>query len=202
MHQHPGHVIALAALASALSLGTVIPLDAQRTPPASKGRADAFSRVRCDGDVVRALVGGRMPDERVAVLEAAHADIRLKDVGGSDVDDDLFLGGWEICGKEYEVLVRRNRVEDVLELPAHSRRRPAFLGSCAKRDERLEHVLAVLDNPAPRAEGQPRYAVDDTTSLAAIAAWRIDTRTRRLQSLSTDGLRCPRGGIFTRDGGT
>jgi imidazolonepropionase-like amidohydrolase len=163
---------------------------------------DAFSNVRCGSDPVKALIGGRMPNGRSTAIEAAHANIKLKDVGGSDIGDGMFLGGWRMCEREYQILVRRDRIEDVVQLPVHSRRQPAFLGSCAVNGTRVSDVLAVLDNPSPRRTGQPRYAPDDTTSLAAVSAWRIDDKSHRITVLGTSGLRCPRGGIFTVDGGT
>jgi hypothetical protein len=163
---------------------------------------DAFSNVRCGADVPKALIGGRMPNGASSAIEAAHPTIKLKDLGGSEITDDLFLGGWQMCGAEYQLLVRRDRIEDAVQLTAHSRRQPAFLGACSASGKRTDNVLAVLDNPSPRANGQPPYAPDDTTSLAALSARRVDSATRRLVAMPTTGLRCPRGGIFTVDGGT
>ena len=54
-------------------------------------------------------------------------------------------------------------------------------------------VLAVLDNPAPRAVGQPPYSPEDTSSLAAIAAKRIDEKDRQLRELFAISVQCPWG---------
>jgi len=175
---------------------------AQQASTAAKGREDAFSTVHCGADVVKSLIGGRLPDGRAAAIEAAHADIKLKDVGGSEITDDLFLAGWQLCGHEYQLLVSRDRVSDVILFPPHSGRQPAFLGSCTLQAKQLKDVLAVLDNPSPRVNGRPPYPPDDTTLLAVISAWRIDVAGRRFVPVATAGLRCPRGGIFTSDGGT
>jgi hypothetical protein len=193
------HRIAAIALASVVAF----PVSASAQPQAAaKTRADAFSKVRCGADVAKALVGGSMPNKPSAALAAAHADIKLADVGGSEITDDLFLGGWQMCGHEYQLLLHRDRIDDALQFPPHSRRQPAFLGACSVGGKRVDHILAVLDNPAPRAKGQPAYTPDDTTSLAAVAAWRIDPGSRRMVGMKPGGLRCPRGGIFTVDGGT
>ena len=188
-------------LVSTVAMAASTSLPAQHAPSAA-ARADAFSNVHCSADVPKSLIGKTLPNKPSAVLEAAHKDIRLKDLGGSDLDDNLFLGSWQMCDHEYQLLVRHDRIEDALEFPAHSRRQPAFLGACILQGSRVDHVVAVLDNPAPRTANQPRYAPDDTTSLASIAAWRVDAGTRRLTKMVTSGLRCPRGGIVTVDGGT
>jgi len=189
-------------LASAVWFTASTAVGAQRAPTAATPPQDAFSTVHCGADLTKVLVGGTLPDKPVAAIEAAHADIKLEDVGGSSIDDSLFLGGWQMCGQEYQLLSRHDRIEDALRFPPHSRRQPAFLGACMLRDRQIDGVLAVLDNPAPRTRGQPPYSPDDTTSLAAIAAWRVDAKARRFVSLSTSGLRCARGGIVTVDGGT
>jgi hypothetical protein len=195
-------LIALITVASAVSLAASTSLRAQGGRPAASPRADGFSAVHCGADVAKSLVGGTMPNKPVAAIEAAHTDIKLEDVGGSDITESLFLGGWQMCGHEYQLLIRGDRIEDARQLPPHSRRQPAFLGACTLHDKRVDHVLAVLDNPAAGSKAHPPYSPDDTTSLAANAAWRVDTKARRLIGIAASGLRCPRGGIFTADGGT
>src|SRR4051812_49162607 len=189
MDRHMSHLTVRITLASAVSLVGATAVGAQRGQAATAPPADAFSTVHCGADLPKVLVGGHLPDGPAAAIEAAHADIKLKDVGGSSINDELFLGGWQMCGHEYQLLVRRDRIEDALQFPPHSRRQPAFLGACTLRDKQLDDVLAVLDNPAPRTKDQPRYAPDDTTSLAAIAAWRVDPKAHRLVGISTSGLR-------------
>jgi hypothetical protein len=196
------HRIVRITLALAISLAASTSVGAQRGTTAAQPHQDAFAKVRCGADLTKVLVGGSLPAKPVAAIEAAHADIKLKDVGGSSIDDNLFLGGWQMCGQEYQLLTRRDRIEDAVRFPPHSRRQPAYLGACLLGDKRIDDVLAVLDNPAPRAKGQPPYPPNDTTSLAAIAAWRVDARARRIVGIPASGLRCARGGIVTLDGGT
>ena len=118
------------------------------------------------------------------------------------MNDSLFLGGWSMCGREYHLLISDNKITAVLAFPTHSRRHPGIFGTCTVRGKALKDgVLAVLDNPAPRAKGQPPYSPEDTTSLAASAAWRIDEKNRQFRELRATTVRCPRGQISTIDGG-
>lgn len=166
-------------------------------------RADEFSAVRCGHDVPAALIGKAVRKGRVVAIEAAHRDIGLQNTGGSEVNDSLFLGGWVMCGAEYQLLESPRRVRDAIRFPPHSRRQPAFFGTCTVNGKKLpDAVLAVLDNPEPRGPAEPPYAPEDPTPLAAIAAWRVDEARARLVKIPTQGLRCPRGQIFTVDGGT
>jgi hypothetical protein len=194
------HVAGLILMVSALLLSATTTVDAQRDRTSTRSR-DVFANVRCGTDIVKALLGGTLPDRRVVAIEAAHADINLKHTGGTIITDSTFLGGWRMCGENYEILTAESRVIDAIRFPPHSRRQPGFLGSCTVQQQTIPSVLAVLDNPTPRAANQPPYQPNDTTSLAAIAAWSIDEKGRRLLPIATTGLRCPRGGIFTVDGG-
>src|SRR5262249_16912210 len=66
--------------------------------------ADEFAAVRCGVDIPKALVGKHTSSEPVATLEARHKNLGLKNLGGSEISDSLFLASWQICGSEYEVL--------------------------------------------------------------------------------------------------
>ena len=44
--------------------------------------ADGFDSVRCGSDVRKALIGRKMPNEKIVVLEERHKDLGLKDLGG------------------------------------------------------------------------------------------------------------------------
>lgn len=99
------------------------------------------------------------------------------------------------------MLVDRNGVIlDVIRF-SHSRRQPAFVGTC-ESDGRMssEMILAVLDIPNP-ATGGAHYAPGDTTLVPAVTAWRIDETRRGFGAVKADKLRCPRNGIYTIDGG-
>jgi len=151
---------------------------------------DGFSSVRCGSDVPRALIGRTMSNEPVAVIEARHKDLGLRDLGGSEISDRLFLVSWQICGDEYALLEERDVVRDVLKFPRHSNDSPEFLGSCQRNgNETSDTIIAVL-----RDEG-------GAESLSATAAWKIDQKEARFVELGTDGLRCPRDGVITVDGG-
>ena len=189
------------SLVSASLFFAPLMLVAQRAR-ASANIRDPFSMVRCGSSIAKALVGRPFPNGSSKAIESAHTDIGLQDVGGSIVNDSLFLGGWSMCGREYNLLISHGKITAVLAFPTHSRRHPGIFGTCTVRGKALKDgVLAVLDNPAPRAEGQPPYSPEDTTSLSATAAWRLDKKNRQFRELPATTVRCPRGQIFTIDGG-
>jgi len=92
--------------------------------------ADGFDSVRCGSDVRKALLGRKMPNEKIAVLEERHKDLGLKDLGASEISDRLSVISWRICGEEYVLLEDQDVVRDVLKFPKHSKESPGFIGSC------------------------------------------------------------------------
>jgi hypothetical protein len=82
--------------------------------------ADAFDLVRCGSDVRKALLGRTMSNEKIVVIEERPKDLELKDLGGTEISDRLFLISWRICGEEYVLLEDRDVVRDVLKFPKHS----------------------------------------------------------------------------------
>src|SRR5262249_4788702 len=92
--------------------------------------ADGFDSVRCGFDVREALLGHKMPNEKVVIIEDRHKDLGLKDLGGTEISDRLFLICWRICGEEYVLLEDKGVVRDVLKFPKHSKDSPQFIGSC------------------------------------------------------------------------
>jgi hypothetical protein len=95
------------------------------------------------------------------------------------------------CGKdEYVLLEENNVVRDVLKFPRHSKDAPQFIGACQLNgSDLLGTIIAVLKNDK------------DTKNLPATVAWKIDKKRMKFISLQTEGLRCPRSGIITADGG-
>src|SRR2546421_8137547 len=84
--------------------------------------ADGFDSVRCGSDVRKALLGRKMSNERIVVLQERHKDLGLKDLGGTEISDRIFLISWRICGEEYVLLEdQKNVVRDVLKFPKHSK---------------------------------------------------------------------------------
>ena len=153
--------------------------------------ADAFDKIQCGPDVAKALSGQRMSDEPVAAIEGRYAELGLKDLGGSEVSDHLFSGSWRICGSEFVLLMDDHSViRDVLPFPPHSKTAPGFSGSCEASGKKVEGTLVAVLNDEPGAK-----------TLAAQSAWKIDEKAAKFVKLPTDGLRCPRDGIFTVDGG-
>jgi len=79
--------------------------------------ADGFDSVRCGSDIRKALIGRKMPNEKIAVLEEKHKDLGLKDLGASEISDQLSVISWRICGEEYALLEDKDTVRDVLKFP-------------------------------------------------------------------------------------
>jgi hypothetical protein len=152
--------------------------------------ADGFDSVRCGSDVPKALFGRTMPNERVIVIEERHKDLGLKDLGGTEISDRLFLMSWRICGEEYVLLEDQGVVRDVLKFPKHSKDSPQFIGSCQLNGHDVPGTaIGVLKNE------------DGVEILPAVIAWKIDDKQMKFVKLQTEGLRCSRDGIITSDGG-
>jgi hypothetical protein len=153
--------------------------------------ADGFDSVRCGSDVRKALLGRTMSNERIVVLQERHKDLGLKDLGGTEISDRLFLISWQICGEEYVLLEdQKNVVRDMLKFPKHSKDSPEFIGSCQLNGHDVPgSAIGVLKN---------EHGVE---MLPAVIAWKIDDKQMKFVKLQTEGLRCSRDGIITADGG-
>ncbi len=162
---------------------------------------DEFQGIKCGADVPKALVGKRDSNERVVVLEKRHEDLGLKNLGGTEVSDRLFLASWQICGSEYELLVntKTGLIRDVLPFPPHSANSPMFIGACSAGGKEVPGtVVAVLNNGAGYNARDGKLA---KTMLKATAAWKIDETKEKFAKQSTENLTCPLSGIVTQDGG-
>jgi hypothetical protein len=149
-----------------------------------------FDSVRCGSDVREALLGRKMSNEKIVAIEERHKDLGLKDLGGTEVSDRLFLISWQICGEEYFLLEEQDVVRDVLKFPKHSKDSPQFIGECKSNGNDVPGtVIGVLKNEA------------GVESLPAVVAWKIDDKKMKFVTLQTEGLRCPRDGISAGDGG-
>jgi len=69
---------------------------------------DEFAGLQCGTDIPKSLIGKRDSNEPVAALEKRHKELGLKNLGGTEVSDRLFLASWQICGSEYDLLVNTN----------------------------------------------------------------------------------------------
>jgi len=162
---------------------------------------DGFEAVQCGSNIPAQLIGKHMSNERVVVTEARHKNLGLKDVGGEEVSDRLFLGFWMICGNEYVLLedTRVDIIRDALAFPPHSKSSPEFSGQCAVEGKKQQDILfGVLDNQAGHTR---RDALHNKLVLAAKFAWKIDEKNTRFVKVPTEGLFCSFDGIITADGG-
>ena len=125
--------------------------------------ADGFESVHCGSDVRKALLGHKMSNERVAVIEERHSDLGLKDLGASGDFRSFIRISWRICGEEYILLEDRDIVRDVLKFPKHSKDAPEFIGSCQLNGHDVPGTaIGVLKNE------------DGAKTLSAVSAWKID----------------------------
>ncbi|HYX70706.1 MAG TPA: hypothetical protein VE825_16345 [Terriglobales bacterium] len=162
---------------------------------------DPFEGIRCGADIPKSLIGKHDSNEPVAALEERHKDLGLKDLGGTEISDRLFLASWQICGSEYELLVntKSGLIRDVLPFPAHSTASPMYIGLCRSDGKQAPGtVVAVLNNSAGYNARDEKLA---GTMLKATAAWTIDESKEKFAKQATENLRCPLGGIVTQDGG-
>ena len=151
---------------------------------------DGFDSVRCGSDVRKALVGRKMSNEKIVVLEERHKDLGLKDLGASEISDRLTVMSWRICGEEYVLLEDKDVVRDVLKFPKHSKDSPAFIGSCQLNGHDVPGTaIGVLKNE------------NGVEILPAVSAWKIDNKQMKFIELNAPELRCSRDGIITADGG-
>lgn len=151
---------------------------------------DEFDAIKCGADIPKAMMGKNSPNERVVVSEARHRSLGLKDLGGIEISDRLFLISWRICGSEYAELLNteENLVRDVLPVPVHSLHSPESIAEECQvaRKEIPDTVIAILDN----AQGLRPKAYLETVTLPAKMAWKIDERQERFVPTSTQGLSC------------
>lgn len=165
---------------------------------------DAFDAVKCGADIPKVLIGKTMPDGRVVVIEARHKAIGLKDLGADEISDRLQMVDWRMCGNDYNILIDRDdKMRDVLRFPDHDRSRPEFGGTCQiGGKDAPDWILALLDNRANfDADTAHHYSPGDGTYLPALAAWRIDEKHSKFVTVPVAGLRCPRSGVNSVDGG-
>jgi hypothetical protein len=158
---------------------------------------DEFAGIKCGGDVVKAMVGKHASNERVVVLEKRHSDLGLKDLGGTEISDRLFVVQWRVCGNEYVELrnTEKNVVRDVLPVPGDSLRSPRSIGQCKIGPKDIpETVIAVLDNSAGH---KPKNYLEEIV-LPAKIAWKLDEHQERFVAIPAEGLSCSVSGLSDR----
>lgn len=153
--------------------------------------ADEFQKVKCGADIPKALIGQRSSNAPVVVTEKKYAALGLKHMGADEISDRLNSINWMICGTEYMVLVeRRGSIADAVPFPEHSKAKPAFSGLCQSGGKDLPDIFAGVLDGASKAD-----------MLPVVTAWKIDKQRARFVKVPSEGLLCPRSGIYTVDGG-
>ena len=146
---------------------------------------DGFGSVTCNGDVPKALVGRKLSNEADSVVESRHRNLGLKDLGGDEITDALFLSTWSICGSDYMLTLKQGVVRDVLKMPAHPKGNPVFDGDCRKAEAPVPGVFVgtLVDRPG-------------SEWLQAKEAWKLDEKTGKFTAVPVEGLTCARHGII------
>jgi len=158
---------------------------------AQAATADEFKNVKCGADIPKALIGQRSSNEKIVKTEAKYRALGLKHLGADEISDRLSSINYLICGAEFVLLVDRpGLVRDVIAFPPHSRKSPAFSGTCQAGGRDLPDVFIGVLNGEAAGEALP-----------VLSAWKIDQRNAKFVKAATDGLRCPRDTIYTVDGG-
>jgi hypothetical protein len=153
--------------------------------------ADEFQKVRCSGDIPKALIGQRGPVQRIVVLEKKYAALGLKHLGADEISDRLSSVNWLICGNEFMLLVDRGGlVSDAVPFPSHSKAAPAFSGICQSKGKDLPDIFVGVLDGASKAD-----------LLPVVTAWKIDKARAKFVNVPSENLLCPRSGIYTVDGG-
>jgi hypothetical protein len=153
--------------------------------------ADEFKNVKCGGDIPKAMIGQRSSNEPVVKTEARYRSLGLKHLGADETSDKLSSISWLICGTEFITLVDdKDIVRDAMPFPPHSKKTPAFSNYCELNGKKLPDIfVGVLD------------AEVTGDQLPAVAVWKIDLKNAKFIKAPVEGLRCPRNGIYTVDGG-
>jgi hypothetical protein len=153
--------------------------------------ADEFQTVKCGADIAKAMIGRRSSNETIVVTEKKYQALGLKHLGADEISDNLSSIGWRICGAEYIALVdRRGLVGDLMPVPPHSKQSPAFLGICQVKGKDLPDVMFAILDRSQAADPMP-----------VLTAWKIDQQHAKFVKASSEGLLCPKSGIYTEDGG-
>ena len=150
-------------------------------PTSAVATEEGFDGITCQTNIPSALIGRRMPNGPVVNDEARHKGIGLKDNGafGIEPEDPWTLISWEICGREYQVLERKDIVRDVLASPLPAGGPQSKIASCTVDGRRLPGVAIVF------------VEIDDEKWPKPVKhAWLIDNKAIRFQRITGSEIVC------------
>ena len=145
---------------------------------AATSAPQSFDALTCKTDIEQALVGRAMPNERVEALEKRYKNLELKDLGGYEVSDTLFLIFWRICGDEYALLQRSDRVTAALKTGKHVEGKEALI--CHPTEASKDVGVFIAAAGATRTK----------TGIVAERAWRIDEPSGSFVPATDGKLEC------------
>ncbi|MCA7011180.1 hypothetical protein LF934_00840 [Dickeya dadantii] len=133
------------------------------------GAGKSFDGITCKSDISSALIGRHMPNDSVVATEERYKSIDLKGLGtyGMESDGDPWtLSSWQICGREYFLLERRDIVKDVLSSPS------------PKENPKSQIVLCVVDGSSSHDTFVTFVSSEEKPWPRPVEyAWRINDKT-------------------------
>ncbi|MBP2857249.1 hypothetical protein J8657_06505 [Dickeya oryzae] len=146
------------------------------------GAAKSFDGITCKSDIPSALIGRHMPNESTVATEERYKSIDLKDLGtyGMESDGDPWsLESWQICGREYFLLDRREIVKDVLSSPSPKENPKTQIVSCvvdgSNSHDTFVTFISSEEKPWPRTVEH---------------AWRINDKTVKFSKVEGKEIVC------------
>ena len=131
----------------------------------------------CAAALEKVLVGRTMSDEPVAKVEARYKSLGVKNLGGYEVSDTLFLGFWQVCGDEFAILQAGAQVKAALKTGKH-----------------VDGQDSMICHPKDASKGGVYIAAPGAThtksGVVAERAWRIDEQSASFTPAMSDALEC------------
>ena len=137
----------------------------------------SFDGLSCQSNIEQELQGRQMPNEPVSNTEARYKSLGLKDNGADEIRDQLNAVIWRICGDQYVLLQKKDRVQAVLKVPQQYRNSGDLINCVAQDKAKLGYYLAVP------AKGRPG---------SAQAAWMLDEKNLKFVAADPAKLECER----------
>lgn len=138
-----------------------------------------FDGLTCQSSIEHDLVGRQMSNEPVVKIEARYKSLDLKDDGADEISDQLNAIFWHICGDQYVLLMKKDRVQTALKVPEQYRAKDLI--PCEPTDKtRKGYIIAVPGKPGAK-------------SIHADAAWVLDEKQGRFVTLDSTKLECEGG---------
>ncbi len=164
--------------ATPVTLAFLVTLFASGFAFAGPAKSD-FDGLTCQSNIAQELVGRKMSNEPVVKTEARYKSLDLKDLGADEISDNLSSIVWRICGNQYVLLMKKDRVQSALKIPEQFRNSGEVM-TCMPLDKALTgYYLAVSGKRSAK-------------SIHADAAWVLDEKQAKFVLVESAVLECER----------